>query len=218
MNKSNVLSNVYYGEEVERYDERRKDKKWEGEEKAFSLLISHTKPREIIDCPIGTGRWLSFYKNNLLLEDAVVTGLDISLDMQQESERKAKRIGLPLKVDTLNIFSDDMIRFEGNKGLFVSTRFLNWVHPSDLPGVIEAYANANPQWIICSLRYKSGFSISEIGRRMWSKYIRRRRVIFIHDIQNFVQLIEKHGYCVGHEEKVEHSAATKLSYFLLKKE
>ena len=166
---------------------------------------------------VGQDHWLSFYQNGLVLQDFTVTGLDVSRDMQKEAERKAKSLGVPLQTGDLDIFSDNPPQFESNHGLFVSTRFLNWVHPTDLPRMIEVYASANPQWIICSLRYKSGFSIVEHGRRLWSQYIRRNRNIFIHDLENFIQLIAKYSYCVVHDELVEQSVATRFSYFLLEK-
>ena len=217
MSKTNKVSDVYYGGEVATYDQARQGEKWEKEEKSFLELLGLIAPSEIIDCPIGTGRWLSSYQNKFDLDNVTILGLDISQDMQDEAKRRAVRLNIALQTQFFDLTSDDPPQCESSQGLFVSTRFLNWVHPEDLPAVVGAFANSKSRWVICSLRYPSGSSIFESVKRLWCKYGRRKRTTFIHDLENFIQLIAKYSYCVVHEELVEQSVATRFSYFLLEK-
>ena len=213
MSKSNRVSDVYYGETVSAYERERQDPKWESENAAFAQLLTLVAPREIADCPIGTGRWLSFYEGGVDLEGVPVRGFDASLDMLSETGRKARSLGLEIELRKLNIFEDRVPPFAGDAGLLVSTRFLNWVHPSEVLSVIDSYCASGARWMIVSLRYDLSGSFFVKVRPLILHFF-RKRVLFVHDRERLVKRMESKGYGVQKEVVVARSKYTVFSYFL----
>jgi len=190
-------SEYYYGNEAASYEEKRNNKRWRIEEDAFEELLRQIVPREIVDCPIGTGRWLKLYQDNLDLSCTTITGFDISPDMLEEAKSRARQLDVALSVRCRDLSDGNLPSFESDQGLFVSTRFLNWCHPKQLEATLEVFAYTNPKWIICSLRYTSEASPVEHIRlhagRLWTKYIRRRKkpLPYIHKLRDFEQIVLK---------------------------
>jgi len=99
----------YFGEKAKNYDEKRIfQKKWKDEQsivyKYLKQISSHNKSLKVLDIPVGTGRFFDFYKEF----NFSVVGMDISDDMLEEAEKKAKIINLKAKLMKGNITNISM--------------------------------------------------------------------------------------------------------------
>lgn len=76
----------YYGAVAAGYETKRKDDlKWQIEQTIIEGLLSELpEGAEVLDCPVGTGRFLNFYKDH----GVNFTGIDKSCDMLIQSARK----------------------------------------------------------------------------------------------------------------------------------
>jgi ubiquinone/menaquinone biosynthesis C-methylase UbiE len=88
----------YHGERVEDYDdEREPDDKWKVEQAIIENMIKELPAgSEILDCPVGTGRFLHAYAN---VNDYKFIGMDISGDMLYKSARKIDPAGAKAWID-----------------------------------------------------------------------------------------------------------------------
>jgi ubiquinone/menaquinone biosynthesis C-methylase UbiE len=79
-------ANKYYGPIASGYDAKReKDEKWVVEQRIITDMLSDLPPETIVlDCPVGTGRFLEFY----LEKGFKFIGMDLSGDMLIQSALK----------------------------------------------------------------------------------------------------------------------------------
>ncbi len=128
---SEGLADRYKGDVAAGYDRKRSGSvRWRNEVAAFEGFLSTVKPGRILDCPFGTGRWISHY-------DAIkasVVGMDISDDMLDGARGKLRRPE-SYQLVTGSIFSYDFATISTD--LIVCVRFLNWV---PLPDALRAVA------------------------------------------------------------------------------
>src|SRR3990167_9507924 len=78
----------YNGEIAKGYDAKREDgEKWKAEDRIVGELLSDLPAgTSVLDCPVGTGRFIPFYES----KGFRVLGLDISDDMLREASQKAR--------------------------------------------------------------------------------------------------------------------------------
>lgn len=115
-----LIADRYRGEVPATYEETRRDKpEWPIEQRAIEEMVTQGP---VLDCPLGTGRYVGIYKAKGL----VVTGVDISPDMIAEARRKHP--GLNAMVGT--VF--DLQFREGGFETAVCSRLLNWLEPDDM--------------------------------------------------------------------------------------
>jgi len=127
------LAGRYLGEAADRYDaEREQTARWKREQDAVREML-HSLPRgvSVLDIPVGTGRFLEFYRDCQLS----ATGLDVSPDMLHKAEAKARRLGYAVRLEQGDIRA--IPATERSFDVVVCVRFLNWI---ELTAVREALA------------------------------------------------------------------------------
>ena len=85
----------YEGDIAKKYNERRiSEPMWQREQEAFhSVLAALPSGASIIDIPLGTGRFISFFKELGLKAQ----GVDISSDMLEEAKQSAQQLNYQMK-------------------------------------------------------------------------------------------------------------------------
>jgi SAM-dependent methyltransferase len=116
----------YISEGAKNYDALREgSKRFRNEEAAFAAFFERVKPRSVVDCPFGTGRWLPFYRKI----SGPIIGIDLSEDMLREARLKIE--DSPSSNVTLTCASVFDYGFNGLSAnppdILVCTRFVNWV-------------------------------------------------------------------------------------------
>jgi len=143
------LSYRYIDSRARDYDEKRVGrKKWLVEERIIKgFLDQFPQGTHILDIPVGTGRFIPFYKNY----NFKVTGMDISRDMLEESQKKvvAKNFNIVLKQGS--IFE---IEFpDGHFDVVLCIRFLNWIDYDNLAIAIKEIARVAHDSLIIGVRH-----------------------------------------------------------------
>lgn len=115
-----MVSDKYYGRQAEEYDAKRSHKQcWAREQAAVAEFVKHGP---VLDCPVGTGRYLSIYKDKGL--DYI--GLDASGDMIAQARQKAPALEA-VRGSILDL------PFENKQfGTVVCSRLLPWLYPEDM--------------------------------------------------------------------------------------
>lgn len=138
----------YAGDVATQYNEKRiSDSLWEREQKAFKeYLDSLPQGSSIIDIPIGTGRFIEFYKELGL--DA--RGVDISEDMLAEARKNANR----LKFEMEFILGDalDLPQDESECDYIICARLLNWVPFDILESMLKEFIRVSKKGMILQIR------------------------------------------------------------------
>lgn len=119
------LKEKYVGEEAEEYESRRvKTEKWKKEQEIIEKLVRHIHNNEqiedVLDVPVGTGRFFTLYKELGLN----VLGWDVSSDMLSIAKGKLKQCDT-ISVEKKNILKD--LEHDVSSNLIVCTRFANWL-------------------------------------------------------------------------------------------
>jgi len=125
------LLKQYSGEGARSYDRTRGESdRFRAEEAAFTELFAIARPTSVLDCPFGTGRWISHYKDSA----AQVVGIDLSADMLKEAQSKVDSAGLRnVRLVQGSIFDQGLFGPQlGRFNLAVCVRFLNWIESSKL--------------------------------------------------------------------------------------
>ena len=137
----------YHGDIASGYDAKRvNDPKWTVEQKLITDMLSDLPAGStILDCPVGTGRFLEFYKE----KDFQFVGADLSPDMlvqsalkllpQAEVERwvaasNAQNTILPFRIGNSVLVNGDVRKIGlGDKAVdaAVACRITRWLSPAD---------------------------------------------------------------------------------------
>lgn len=137
----------YSGQGAKSYDARRESSiRYKNEDVAFQGFLEKVMPRSVIDCPLGTGRWLPFYQN----VEGPIIGVDLSEDMLDEARKKARDLKLHcIKVSTGSILDYEFSKYsEISLDLLVCTRFVNWVNESMMRMAIANLSSSGAKWAI----------------------------------------------------------------------
>ena len=134
------LIKAYSGGNAKKYDDRRaKSRRWRKETEIMGRLLKEIQPETVLDCPFGTGRWISTYE--LFCKNQVI-GIDISADMLAQAQEKLKNTNYindviyDLRVGS--IFELENETLKKSPDLVVCVRFINWI---DLKAVRAAIKN-----------------------------------------------------------------------------
>lgn len=122
--KANKTACRYLNQNAKLYESKRqRSAKWLGEDLKVKEFLNRTlRGTSILDIPCGTGRFFPFYRERQFK----FIGMDISLDMVEEANKKAAyehqvELGDIFDIDTCNIFD-----------VVVCIRFLNLIEAKDL--------------------------------------------------------------------------------------
>jgi len=154
----------YSGDTVTEYENKRKSKKWDAEQLVYKKIISKLdKNTKILDVPIGTGRFLTYYRDS----GHKITGVDISEDMLDYAEKNCPEnfeIRL-VKGDAEKLDFDDK-----SFDYVISARFLNWLPPEVFLNVLTEFSRVSKRGIIIQVRLIERCSISDFIKHVDISY------------------------------------------------
>ena len=219
--KNKTLQARYSGQGAKNYDARRESSvRYKNEEAAFAKFFEEVKPRSVIDCPLGTGRWLPFYQN---IEGSII-GVDLSVDMLDQAKAKAKDLNL----QNVTMISGSVLDFEFCQysevapDLLVCTRFLNWVNESMMRAAIANLSSSGAKWAIVGASVRP-LDISLVrGMLMRSRLyienlIRKKQdeaLQYVHDESCVNSVMEVNSWEIVHKVHI-FSNSTRINYFWL---
>lgn len=82
------IGGAYHGQKAAKYDERRlKQGKWHKENELVAEYFDAPKDAYVLDCPVGTGRFIDLYRKRKVR----VFGVDVAAPMLEEAKKKLIR-------------------------------------------------------------------------------------------------------------------------------
>ena len=126
-------ANKYYGAVATGYDAKREnDPKWTVEQRIIEDMLSDL-PRDtrLLDCPVGTGRFLKCYADR----GFIVLGMDRSPDMLQQALKKGEPLNLRGELRQGNILQTGLPDDEVD--VAVNCRITRWVIGEHGPAGIQ---------------------------------------------------------------------------------
>jgi ubiquinone/menaquinone biosynthesis C-methylase UbiE len=147
--ETDLLSDRYTGSAAEEYDARRGTvAKWQLEQDIMAHVLGRfSRGTTVLDVPVGTGRFLKLYREYGLR----ATGYDVSVDMLEQCEKKAKEHKYDMSLVRGSIF--DLGLSDGCFEVLVCIRFLNWIGFEDLMRVVAELSRVTRGYMILGLRH-----------------------------------------------------------------
>lgn len=147
----------YHGEVAEDYDAKREDSpKWKVEQRIIEDMLSDLPSGDwVLDCPVGTGRFIPFYES----KDFQVIGMDMSGDMLDKAREKVTK---PNKIRLVpgNVLKTD--RGDDTVDASVMVRLTRWLSPDECRQAIRELARVTRKRIIFTTRIRH--RIGELSR------------------------------------------------------
>jgi hypothetical protein len=163
----------YSGEGATAYEHIRRDAKWDREEKAFDELYSLVRPKSVLDCPVGTGRFIDRY-----VRDGVrALGADLSPDMLAEAARKIPP-GADIRLLRADILEPNVSSALGrDHDLIVCVRFVYALPRDDLTTLFRNFAATGARHLLVGVRMwaEGGGLLRPALSRIWNAEKRRPR-------------------------------------------
>lgn len=138
----------YRGKKADTYDEiRTKQARWDFEDNVVGKWLGELRPNSVLDCPVGTGRFIKIYR---AIKPEFVTGVDISERMITLARRKAR--GYP---GELLLVQGDATAIETKAKWYdvsICVRFLDLIDEEAMRAVVTEMARVSRKNIICTIR------------------------------------------------------------------
>ncbi len=208
------LRSKYAGEVAADYDNKRSSsKRWANETAVFQDFLSQVNPATVLDCPFGTGRWVSYYD----IAKASVIGIDVSTDMLHQAYTKIQR------PESYRLIAGSIFDFDFNRitvDLIVCTRFLNWVRYERAMEALSCLSRAEaPSMIVgCSVipreKSNSGKTLMKAALQWRNFQKKKSSVTYVHDEEELVADIARLGWKIV-SRKLIFSNNTRNNYFYL---
>jgi ubiquinone/menaquinone biosynthesis C-methylase UbiE len=159
--------------------------------------LSGPRGASLLDTPVGTGRFLPFYKKY----DFRVTGLDISLDMLAAAKRNATALGLDIALAKGDIRRIDVSDRSFEAALCV--RFVNWVDFAGMEAALAELSRVARSALIVSVRVwpTPKTLVQRLGQRRTS-FRRRRADLNFHNQEATEALFARLGFAIADSEVV----------------
>lgn len=174
----------YHGEKAKTYDEiRTKQARWHFENGVVEKWLTEMKPiaKQVVDCPVGTGRFLKKY-HELGIN---AHGIDVSEAMLALAKKK-----VPKGNKLIHLAQGDATKLEVKDKFFdgaVVVRFLDLIDEDAMKAVVTEMARVSKKFIICTIR-------------LGEKYVPKSNTAE-HDAKKFRALVSKLGFAVASEER-----------------
>jgi ubiquinone/menaquinone biosynthesis C-methylase UbiE len=172
-------SRKYRGRKAATYDEvRQKQERWKVENMVVGRWLIGLKPSDVLDCPVGTGRFMLLYAD---IGAKHVHGIDSSAEMIALARKKVPRAmknyaDVELEVgDATSIPSSDEVY-----DVSVCVRFLDLIDEEAMQKVVTELCRVTRRVIICTIRFGN-------------KYVPKANTAE-HDRAKFFRLIKKLGW------------------------
>jgi len=183
--------------------QRAGDRKWQREQEIFrALLAAVPRGSSILDVPVGTGRFIPFYKEF----GCDVQGVDISEDMLDEARKEASAHQFHVR-----FFQGDAERLPQRNAEFdyvVCARLLNWVPLPTFEIILREFTRVSRVGIFVEIREATPLSGKDFAITFVSRLVRRPRTIagplvrrllfgkpmeyFLHDSDALLKLFARH--------------------------
>lgn len=136
----------YQGKAARDYEQNRNWKpKWKAENRVIEEMLSKMPNGiRVLDCPVGTGRFLPLYA----LKQFTVTGIDINEDMLAVAREKGPIEGVELRRGS--IFDLDMPA--DSFDLALAIRIVNLIKPADMQKALKELQRVTSSEIILNVR------------------------------------------------------------------
>jgi SAM-dependent methyltransferase len=158
---SDPLQRRYTSDAARAYEERRRDTpRWKAENAAFANMIEAARPRSVLDCPVGTGRWFEWYRS---LPGPIIA-IDKSPDMLAEARLKIDDHPKYRLIEG-DIFTYDFAQHAGEIDLVVCVRFLNWVPWEDAAEIIRRLSTTESPHLIVGATVAGGSGATRMRQR-----------------------------------------------------
>ena len=167
----------YRGRKASTYDAiRTKQQRWDLENAAVTRMLSVIRPKSVLDCPVGTGRFLKMYAD---IGVRSVQGVDVSSEMLALAHRKKPRsITVELeKGDATNIDCDDR-----SVDVAVCVRFLDLIDENAMRLVMSELMRVSKRAIVLTIR-------------LGDEYVPKVNTA-THHRKKFLSVVSKHGWRV----------------------
>jgi ubiquinone/menaquinone biosynthesis C-methylase UbiE len=210
-----TLSTRYTGGIASSYEAMRTGSTDWPKEQAVVERFLRTLPQgsSIVDVPVGTGRFLEFYKAFGLKP----TGLDISLDMMDSAKAKAAALALDIDFRKADIRHIDAPDKSFDTALCV--RFVNWVDFAGFEAVMAELARVARDTIIVSVRvWPTPDTFGKKLGQMWTAFRRRNAELHFHNKQAAEALFTRIGFRIVDSENVrQRKDQTSFVFYLLRR-
>lgn len=148
--KIQKLKQAYFGDVATRYDAIRAGSKWQGEQEAIREFLGRLRETlgdfSLLDIPVGTGRFLEFYREF----GVAATGLDVSGDMLAEAEKKAAALSYPVKLELGNVL--DLRDKAAGFDVVLCIRLSNWLDAACLAQAIGELSRTARRFVVFGVR------------------------------------------------------------------
>lgn len=140
----------YHGAIAQGYDQKREDSdKWKIEQRIIEDMLDDLHPGDwVLDCPVGTGRFIRFYEKKGL----IVRGVDRSMDMLKQAAMKVatpQRTAL-VQGDVRNLPFDTR-----SVDAAVMCRLTRWLTPDDCQIALKELQRVARKKIISTWRVRN---------------------------------------------------------------
>ncbi|HVO73169.1 MAG TPA: methyltransferase domain-containing protein [Ignavibacteriaceae bacterium] len=146
--KENLIGKYYSGVNADTYELRRKcNPKWQFEEETLKRVLDDLKTgiNDLIDAPVGSGRFLEFYKT--LGKEKIIYGIDYSGDMLKIALEKCNLPNISfIKKDIIN----DKLQVSAD--LSICYRFLNLINHDEAAKVLNNLLTSAKKYSLIAIR------------------------------------------------------------------
>lgn len=206
---------------AENYEAKRHGARWTSEAETFRRFYSRVSPRTVLDCPVGTGRWLELYQDN----GASVVGVDLSKDMLAQAEKKV-RPGAAVRLRQGDLLDPaQAASLGGGYDLVVCTRFVHWLRAQDLPLLIRNLTATGARSLIIGARVTHDQPRKKKaaggGTRGFLKRVKafffRNLVSHVHDEAFFLGSLKDAGWELIDKKLINRTPGSRYVYYLLER-
>ena len=203
------LSKRYVGGTAAQYEHiRASGKKWAAENRAVEQLLTCVpEGSRILDVPVGTGRFIPYYKDRHF----ETYGIDASADMIAQARARASDVGLEVLLDEGDIralpFAD------GFFDLAVCIRFLNLIDSQFVDAALRELVRVSRDKVLIGIRYLAPISdlraqwvdlVGMLARRTgFTQYLAHRWKVVLHDKAFVTGLLDDVGVHVVHTNHLQ---------------
>lgn len=146
MSRTQQTAKKYFGNVASGYEARRASQtKWQREQAIVAdWLARHPAGTRILDCPVGTGRFLPLYA----LHGFEVLGVDISTDMLRQAEAKGPVESVTLRQGSIFDLGEPDASFD----VALAIRIVNLIDRADMQRALRELQRVTRAQIIFNLR------------------------------------------------------------------
>lgn len=150
-------SRKYRGRKAETYDAvRGKQARWKIENETVSRMLGELRPRSVVDCPVGTGRFLETYAT---LGVASVSGYDISNEMLVLARDKNKKLHKKYPNTLIGLYQGSALEIDQtvSADVAVCVRFLDLIEEKAMRVVVTELCRIACRGIVLTIRLGSEY-------------------------------------------------------------